>query len=135
MIIDLESLPTPLRWSRRLHCAQETRVKETPCAISLHFVNNAVDAMEGEGKLWLSTAKNKRNCSISVRDNGIGMDEETQKKIFDPFFTTKEPGKGTGLGLHVVNKIVEKHGAKLTMSSQLGIGTTFTISFPLVKDS
>lgn len=100
-----------------------------------NFVNNAVDAMEGEGKLWLSTAKNERNCSISVRDNGIGMDEETQKKIFDPFFTTKEPGKGTGLGLHVVNKIVEKHGAKLTMSSQLGVGTTFTISFPLVKDS
>ena len=61
------------------------------------------------------------------------MDEATQKKIFDPFFTTKEPGKGTGLGLHVVRKIIEKHEAKLELKSKLGEGTAFTIIFPTVK--
>lgn len=63
------------------------------------------------------------------------MDEATQKKIFDPFFTTKDPGKGTGLGLHVVRKIVEKHGAKLDLKSKLGKGTTFTVIFPHKKEA
>ena len=98
-----------------------------------NFVNNAVDAMNDEGKLWLITKKSEDKCSISVKDSGSGMDEATQKKIFDPFFTTKEPGKGTGLGLHVVRKIIEKHEAKLELKSKLGEGTTFTIIFPTVK--
>jgi signal transduction histidine kinase len=99
-----------------------------------NFVNNAVDAMEGEGKLWLITTASENECSISVKDNGSGMDQETQKKIFDPFFTTKEPGKGTGLGLHVVRKIIEKHDAKLELDSKLNEGTTFTIKFSTLKN-
>tara|TARA_B100000902_G_scaffold146263_1_gene143404 strand:+ start:13112 stop:14494 length:1383 start_codon:yes stop_codon:yes gene_type:complete len=98
-----------------------------------NFVNNAVDAMNDKGKLWLITKSSKNMCSISVKDNGSGMDEATQKKIFDPFFTTKEPGKGTGLGLHVVRKIIEKHDAELKLESKLGEGTTFTIIFPTMK--
>ena len=100
-----------------------------------NFVNNAVDAMDEVGKLWLITENSKETHSISVKDNGSGMDEETQKKIFDPFFTTKEPGKGTGLGLHVVRKIIEKHNAKLNLYSKLGEGTTFTITFPSQRNS
>ena len=100
-----------------------------------NFVNNAVDAMNDEGKLWLITKKSNDKCSISVKDNGSGMDEATQKKIFDPFFTTKEPGKGTGLGLHVVRKIIEKHDAELELESNLGEGTTFTIIFPTAKNN
>ena len=99
-----------------------------------NFVNNAVDAMNDKGKLWLITKSSKNMCSISVKDNGSGMDEATQKKIFDPFFTTKEPGKGTGLGLHVVRKIIEKHDAKIELESKLGKGTTFTIIFPSMKN-
>jgi len=98
-----------------------------------NFVNNAVDAMNDKGKLWLITKSSKNMCSISVKDNGSGMDEATQKKIFDPFFTTKEPGKGTGLGLHVVRKIIEKHDAELKLESKLGEGTNFTIIFPTMK--
>ncbi|MEC9332667.1 MAG: HAMP domain-containing sensor histidine kinase [Candidatus Thermoplasmatota archaeon] len=97
--------------------------------IITNFVNNGVDAMNGKGELRLSTSSTKETHSISVTDNGSGMDEVTQKKIFDPFFTTKDPGKGTGLGLHVVRKIVEKHGAKLNLKSELGKGTTFTVIF------
>lgn len=99
-----------------------------------NFVNNAVDAMNNKGKLWLITKSSKNMCSISVKDNGSGMDEATQNKIFDPFFTTKEPGKGTGLGLHVVRKIIEKHDAKIELESKLGKGTTFTIIFPSMKN-
>ena len=98
-----------------------------------NFVNNAVDAMEGKGKLWLITASSENECSIAVKDNGCGMNQETQNKIFDPFFTTKEPGKGTGLGLHVVRKIIEKHDAKLELDSKLNDGTTFTIKFSTLK--
>jgi signal transduction histidine kinase len=72
--------------------------------------------------------------SFSVTDTGSGMDDATQKKIFDPFFTTKDPGKGTGLGLHVVRKIVEKHNAELKLQSEVGKGTTFTVLFPHEKD-
>ena len=99
-----------------------------------NFVNNAVDAMDGRGKLWLITAASENECSISVKDDGSGMDQEIQKKIFDPFFTTKEPGKGTGLGLHVVKKIIEKHDAKLELDSKLNEGTTFTIKFSILKN-
>ena len=102
--------------------------------IITNFVNNAVDAMDAEGELLLSTTSTKESHAISVTDTGSGMDEATQKKIFDPFFTTKDPGKGTGLGLHVVRKIVEKHSAKLKLQSELGKGTTFTVLFPHEKD-
>ena len=103
--------------------------------IITNFVNNGVDAMDAKGELRLSTSSTKKNHTISVTDNGSGMDEATQKKIFDPFFTTKDPGKGTGLGLHVVRKIVEKHDAKLDLKSKLGKGTTFTVIFPHKKEA
>ena len=103
--------------------------------IITNFVNNGVDAMDAKGELRLSTSSTKKTHTISVTDNGSGMDEATQKKIFDPFFTTKDPGTGTGLGLHVVRKIVEKHGAKLDLKSELGKGTTFTVIFPHKKET
>ena len=103
--------------------------------IITNFVNNGVDAMDAKGELRLSTSSTKKTHTISVTDNGSGMDEATQKKIFDPFFTPKDPGKGTGLGLHVVRKIVEKHGAKLDLKSELGKGTTFTVIFPHKKEA
>ena len=103
--------------------------------IITNFVNNGVDAMDAKGELRLSTSSTKKTHTISVTDNGSGMDEATQKKIFDPFFTTKDPGTGTGLGLHVVRKIVEKHGAKLDLKSELGKGTTFTVIFPHKKEA
>jgi signal transduction histidine kinase len=103
--------------------------------IITNFVNNGVDAMDAKGELRLATTSTKENHTISVTDNGSGMDKATQKKIFDPFFTTKDPGKGTGLGLHVVGKIVKKHGAKLDLKSELGKGTTFTVIFPHKKEA
>lgn len=70
---------------------------------------------------------------IKVSDTGSGMDEETKKHIFEPFYTTKEPGKGTGLGLKIVHRILEEHKGFITVESALGKGTTFYIYLPLTE--
>lgn len=72
-----------------------------------------------------------RFAKISVTDNGIGMDEATLQQVFDPFFTTKEKGRGTGLGLASAYGIIKNHGGFITVNSNLGQGTTFTLYLPL----
>lgn len=68
---------------------------------------------------------------VRIRDNGVGMDEDTVQRMFDPFYTTKEVGKGTGLGLSIVKGILDDHGATVQVDSAPGTGTTFVLQFPL----
>ena len=68
---------------------------------------------------------------LTIEDSGCGMTDEVKGRIFDPFFTTKEVGKGTGLGLATSYGIVEDHGGKISVKSQAGEGTTFTIELPV----
>ena len=68
---------------------------------------------------------------IQISDTGPGIPRETLAKIFDPFFTTKEVGKGTGLGLSISHSIIEKLDGTVTVDSEVGRGTTFTISLPI----
>jgi len=94
---------------------------------------NACEAMaSGAGVLEVASryCPARRGVEIMIRDNGVGMDEETQQHIFEPFFTTKEQGKGVGLGLAVVYGIVNRHSGEIEVESALGQGTTFTIRLP-----
>lgn len=97
-----------------------------------NLIDNALDAMEGrEGnKLEIATKKERDNVVISIIDNGPGIGEDILDKIFDPFFTTKAVGKGSGLGLEVVQKIVEQHKGSIKPYSQPG-KTEFRICMPL----
>ena len=70
---------------------------------------------------------------LSVTDEGSGIDEKTLKRIFDPFFTTKEVGKGTGMGLSVVHGIVESHSGFMTVESEPGQGSTFSVFIPVTE--
>jgi len=115
---------------------------------------NAWQAMPGGGEIYLETentilddknsllysVKPGRYVKISITDTGTGMDEKTRERIFDPFFTTKEMGRGTGLGLATVYGIIKGHGGMISVDSESGHGTTFTIYIPVsekevVKDA
>lgn len=98
----------------------------------LNLATNAIDACvesESGDQVVLRSHSNLKEIQISVEDNGIGMSEETQQQLFTRFFSTKH-GKGTGLGLPVVKKIVEEHGGTIEMESAMDKGTKFTIHLP-----
>ncbi len=101
---------------------------------------NARDAMPTGGTIEVtarigeqdrsSLVKSREHIVIEIRDEGIGMDEETANRAFEPFFTTKDVGKGTGLGLAMVYGIVQNHGGDVQVESAVGVGTTMRISLP-----
>ncbi len=101
--------------------------------VLLAVIVNAIDAMPRGGNLWIETslAADGNAVAISVRDDGTGIAPELLAKIFEPFVTTKEHGHGTGLGLAVSRGIVERHSGKISMQSELGKGTTVTITLPV----
>lgn len=99
--------------------------------VFLNLINNAVQSMNGKGRLILSTMPSEDYVEIKVIDNGHGIPKGHINKIFDPFFTTKEVGKGTGLGLNIVHRIIIKYKGSIEVESEEGKGTTFTVRFPV----
>jgi signal transduction histidine kinase len=100
--------------------------------VFLNLVTNAVQALEdGKGTITLTTRSEDGGVAVEVDDTGKGIPEDVLPKIFDPFFSTKEVGKGTGLGLSVSYKIVQQHGGRIDVESTPGVGTRFTVWFPL----
>ena len=97
------------------------------------LATNAVDAMPHGGSLSFRANGSDNRVTIEIQDTGIGIAPENLSKIFEPFFTTKEVGKGTGLGLAVCYGIVTEHGGRLSVRSNVGVGTTFTIFLPTQK--
>jgi signal transduction histidine kinase len=104
--------------------------------VLMNLLMNAQQAMEGEpGTVRISTALGEDGqVQIFVADNGPGMSAEIQEKLFEPFFTTKPGGKGTGLGLSVSFGIIKDHGGEISAESQLGQGTVFTITLPILSE-
>ncbi len=117
--------------------------------VLVNLILNARDAMPAGGRITVETANTELPPDearehgmkagpcvlLSVRDNGHGMEPETLRRIFQPFFTTKEKGKGTGLGLNTVRRIVQQSGGEIWARSAPGEGAVFTICLPSVTES
>ncbi|MCJ7558377.1 MAG: ATP-binding protein [Gammaproteobacteria bacterium] len=116
--------------------------------VVLNLCTNALKAMSGmDGRIRIALTTETRHPStalqgqqglgasyakLTVEDNGIGMDAATSERIFEPFYTTRRVGEGTGLGLSVVHGIVLGHGGDIMVSSDIGMGSVFTIHLPLI---
>lgn len=98
-----------------------------------NLIFNAVDAMPQGGRITITTASDHHQVTIRITDTGVGMPPEVQQRLFEPFFTTKKE-RGTGLGLSVSYAIVKRHGGQITVESQSGRGTTFTIQLPVPRE-
>jgi len=96
----------------------------------MNLIMNAGDAMGESGTLTICTGVSDGKVWITCADTGTGIAAEDMDKIFDAFFTTKSVGKGTGLGLHITHQIVENLNGEIMVQSELGKGTTFTITLP-----
>ena len=98
----------------------------------VNLMNNALQSMEYQGKLELETLREGDEIIVSFTDSGPGIPEAIKPKIFTPFFTTKPPGEGTGLGLDICKRIVERHGGSISFDSRPG-RTTFWVRLPAVS--
>ncbi|MGE3818919.1 MAG: ATP-binding protein [Isosphaeraceae bacterium] len=99
--------------------------------VVLNLMTNAIDACEAGGVVTLSTRREGEKVVLEVSDTGRGIDPAVRGKIFDPFFTTKPIGQGTGLGLSISYGIVKDHGGTISVESELGRGSTFSVTLPI----
>jgi two-component system, NtrC family, sensor kinase len=95
-----------------------------------NLISNAIQAMHLEGTLTISTHMEKDVVWITFKDDGPGIEPDIIDKIFEPFFTTKKQGEGSGLGLDIVKKIIDKHNGTIEVESKLGEGARFIIKIP-----
>jgi len=98
--------------------------------VLMNIVANAIDAIDGAGRITIATGRQNGHFVIRVRDTGKGIPEDIQNRIFEPFFTTKPIGQGTGLGLAVSYGIMKAHQGSMEFSTQPGEGTEFTLKIP-----
>lgn len=106
--------------------------------VFVNLIKNAAEAVSerhpaGGGEVRIAAGANESALWVTVADNGPGIPEDKRKLIFDPFYTTKPPGKGTGLGLNIVYRIVTKYRGGIQVSSEPGVGTTFEVRFPVER--
>lgn len=101
--------------------------------VLFNIIRNAAQAMndKSQGKIALSGFSQNSSAVVRIADNGSGIPPDKINQIFNPFYTTKAPGKGTGLGLFIVKQVVERNKGTIAVESEIGVGTTFTLRFPM----
>jgi two-component system NtrC family sensor kinase len=97
----------------------------------MNLLGNAAQALDDQGEVSISTKIDGDWISVVISDTGSGITEENLPRIFDPFFTTKQVGEGTGLGLSISYGIIVRHGGTITVTSEVGSGTSFTVKIPI----
>lgn len=98
--------------------------------VFMNILVNAAQSIEEKGEIKILTKKDGSNVVVAISDNGCGIKQANIPKVFDPFFTTKEIGKGTGLGMNIAYNIIKEHKGTIGVESEVGKGTTFTITLP-----
>jgi two-component system, NtrC family, sensor kinase len=102
--------------------------------VLLNLLGNALQALPNkEGELQVSGGQRGAEVFVSVIDHGTGIRPEHLQQIFEPFFTTKPSGEGTGFGLAIARGLVEAHGGRIEVKTELGVGSTFTVVFPVTS--
>ena len=98
--------------------------------VFMNILVNAAQSIKEKGEIKIVTQQKGKYATVTISDNGCGIEKEHLSKIFDPFFTTKAIGKGTGLGMNIAYNIIKEHKGKIDVKSQVGKGTVFTIILP-----
>lgn len=127
----------PLANSHRIEIQFEPRSETLPCEVDedllrqalLNLLINAQQAMPDSGVITLTTERDSKEAVIRIRDTGVGIALADLQRIFRPFFSTKRDGNG--LGLSITRRIIQEHGGRLDVESEVGRGTTMTIRLPL----
>jgi len=101
--------------------------------VFLNLLTNAVQSIEGQGQITMTSCVEAEWIIIKLQDTGVGMDDATLVRLGEPFFTTKPVGIGTGLGLSISYGIIEQHGGSIKYESKVGVGTTVSVRLPLAK--
>lgn len=99
--------------------------------VFMNVLQNAFQAIPGEGNVWVATRVREDRALVTVRDDGVGIASDLVGRVFDPFYTTRPVGSGTGLGLSISRRIMLDHGGMITVASRAAEGTEFTIELPL----
>ncbi|MBI5878723.1 MAG: GAF domain-containing protein [Chloroflexi bacterium] len=118
---------------RQAHASAPLLARCSPVQLNMVLMNllvNAAQAIENRGAITITTGMHGDQVTIAISDTGRGIPPDDLPRIFDPFFTTKVPGQGTGLGLSVSYEIVKKFGGRIDVSTQVGVGATFTVTLP-----
>ena len=127
----------------KYHCDIQTNLEELPktyCApgqikqVILNLLINAGHAIKEKGTIEINSQYSNGQITVSIKDDGCGIPEDKIDKLFDPFYTTKPLGKGTGLGLAISYGIIQDHKGRIDIESKQGVGSTFTISLPVIKE-
>jgi PAS domain S-box-containing protein len=100
--------------------------------VFMNLIVNAIHAIPKEGTITITTRSQDQHFTVTISDTGVGIPPENLGRIFDPGFTTKGAGVGTGLGLSIVYKIIQVHGGRIDVESEVGRGTSFVITCPVV---